>query len=89
MNFEKFLCNKNDDIDNAAHYLLYVLSSDGEVEWDMEMIGDLVGCAEKILQEHSIAPCHPFWEGEKRTPCYLGEDCERKECLFRKARRIK
>ena len=92
MRFDNFIDNKNDNIDCAAFDLLGLLASSGPdipeydppVEWDMEIIGNLVDYAEHLLAEKGIAVCHPFFEGDDETPCYLGKDCKRTNCLFRK-----
>lgn len=90
--FEDYLVEKNDNIDNTAFALLCLLASkDADydidsppIEWDMEIIGQLEDYAEKLLKEKYIESCRPFLEGEDETPCYLGNDCKRKDCMFRK-----
>lgn len=89
--FWRFLEGKNDNIDCTAFDLLGLLVSSGAdipehdspIEWDMEIIGDLVDYAKHLLGEKDIAICHPFLEGEDETPCYLGKDCKRTNCMFR------
>ena len=96
MKFENFICNKNDDIDNAAFNLLCTIVTTSEyyngdcpeIEWNMETIGQLVDYAENLLIKSGYNTCHPFYEGDEETPCYLGEDCERTDCPFRKERGI-
>lgn len=90
--FEDYLVGKNNETDGAAYDLLCLLASkyglydedNPPIEWDMEIIGQLEDYAEKLLSEKGIEPCRPFLEGEDETPCYLGEDCKRKDCIFRK-----
>ena len=89
--FFRFLESKNDNIDCAAFDLFGLLASSGvdipehdsPIEWNMEIIGDLVDYAEHLLAEKGISVCHPFLEGEDETPCYIGKDCKREDCLFR------
>ncbi len=92
MMFENFLESKNDTIDCAAFDLLCVLStnkdnldesSDSPISWDMEMIGGLVDFAEDLLTKKNKPVCRPFFEGDEETPCYLGVDCKRKDCILR------
>jgi hypothetical protein len=86
-NFESYLCDRNDDIDNAAHALLNAIAKNGEdsdksIEWDMSKIGPLVDAAENILEKNGVKTCHPFYE-EDDIPCINGEDCKNPFCIFR------
>lgn len=83
--FEDFLCERNDELSNAAHDLLRLLASpkgDAGPDWNMELIGELLDDAEAILEKHGLKPCYPFHEGDD-TPCWRGSDCERTDCPFR------
>ncbi len=91
--YEQFLENKNDRIDNAAYELLCSIASkkdstlkeDGHpVDWNMELIGDVVDFAEDLLARKGIPVCRPFYEGDEEVKCYLGTDCKRTDCPFRK-----
>lgn len=89
--FESFLDDKNDRIDCYAYDLLCLLATPNKaldvlapsVGWDVELIEELVDCAEKILAKRHIPVCRPFYEGNDEIPCYLGEDCKRKDCQLR------
>lgn len=83
MNFDGFLCNKNDDIDNAAYELLCSIAANEKVDWDMQIIGQLVDYTEGLLLKHGYDTCHPYYEGDTEIPCYLGKDCEYKDCVLR------
>lgn len=78
--FDRFIIDKNDEIDNAAFNLLSILS-DGQEVWDMEKIGRLTEYAKSLIKRD--LQCHPYFEGDEEVPCYLGEDCKRTECCYR------
>lgn len=90
--FEKYLTEKNDAIDSAAYQLACFIAAtastsldsvDGELEWDMSCIGEIVDSAERILKQNGVQSCHPYYDDEER-PCYMGKgDCKRKDCPFR------
>ncbi len=96
--FDEFLEEKNDQINNAAYRLLNLLAGVDEndldeliendeapVEWDLEMIGEVVDEAKEQLRQNGIETCHPFYEAGKdeETPCYCGKDCTNPKCLLR------
>ena len=85
--FEDFLCERNDQLSNAAHDLLRLLASpngDAELEWNMELIGELLDDAEAIINTRlGVSACYPFHEGFDETPCWRGSDCRRTDCPFR------
>lgn len=93
MDFEDFLTSRNDETYNAAYDLLNVIVRATEdkakaacgksIAWDMEIIGNLVDYAKVQLSKHGYNTCHPFYEGENRTPCIKGEDCDKVSCPFR------
>lgn len=93
MSFNNFIDNKNDSIDCIAFDLLCLLATSKEelrededppISWDVYRIGRLVEFAEELLSEKDISTCHPFFEGDDKIPCYLGKDCKRTDCIFRK-----
>ena len=95
--FEDYMSERNDQIDNAAYRLLLLMAGADEnevdeliekdnapVEWDMELIGEVVTTAEEMLEKNGYAFCHPFYEGDSETPCFKGKDCVNPNCPFRK-----
>lgn len=88
--FEDFLCQRGDEIDNAAFDALYELSG-RKLEWDISMIRELVEYAKQLLKDKEISFCDPYYEtsdGEhsdefsEGMPCAI-KGCENcKECLF-------
>lgn len=85
MNFESYLVNKNDEIDNAAFELINAFVHKGtatDIEWDMEIISEIEGAVENILTSRCFGVCHPFYCDDD-IPCYRSEDCGNAECPFR------
>ena len=92
--FSSFLEEKNDRIDCAAYDLICWLATsksnfdasedDPPISCDMSMIGELVDYAEMMISRREKPVCRPFYEGDGEITCYLGEDCKRKDCVFRK-----
>lgn len=82
--FDDFSIEKNDDIDNAAYELLQSLAVN-EIDWDMEMIGDVVEFVKEYLEEKHIPVCHPYYDvtTDKDIPCYRSGDCHVEECPMR------
>lgn len=87
--FEDFLVERNDELDNAAHGLaLLMLSANGtplaedEFPWNMEIIGDILESTAGILKEKEHHICWPY-HGDDNTPCYALDDCKHKCCPFR------
>ena len=87
--FEKYLCEKNDRIDNAAFELINALVSKstepGEtaVAWDMTTIGEVIDMVESYLNKDcKIKTCHPYYAGNNRTPCFKS-DCTTPGCPLR------
>ncbi len=84
--FERFICRKNDLIDNAAFSLINALlgtsSCEEEVaEWNIELIGDVVDMVDTYLREaQGLETCHPFTVDDGDTPCYLSGDCINGRC---------
>ena len=89
-NFEDYLCERNDTIDNAAYQLIGVLTAEDPgasleddpavPDWNMEIIGELVDAAEEIIQEKAGHTCHPFYCDS--IPCYQTGDCKNQYCAF-------
>lgn len=86
--FETYLAAKCDDVDNTAFNLINALYSKGlgeEIEWDMEIIGDVVDAVEDALKSHCIGICRPFTSNEK--PCYKTSECGVRNCPFKKGKK--
>lgn len=84
MDFESFLVNKNDEIDNSAFDLINAFirkNKDTVVEWDMEIIGEIEEAVEDVLTSRCLGVCHPFYCDD--IPCYQSDDCGNAECPFR------
>lgn len=85
--FESYLIDKNDDIDNLAYALINAFIRKGclveeELEWDMEIIGDVVEAVEDVLTSRCLEVCHPFYCDD--VPCYQSNDCgSMSKCPFR------
>lgn len=84
MNFESYLVNKNDEIDNAAFELINAFvhkGTDTDIEWNMEIIGEVEEAVEDVLTSRCFGICHPFYCDE--VPCYKSEDCGNTNCPFK------
>lgn len=86
--FESYLIDKNDDIDNLAYALINAfIRKEGclveeKLEWDMEIIGDVVEAVEDVLTSRCLGVCHPFYCDD--VPCYQSDDCgSMSKCHFR------
>ncbi len=79
--FDDFSVERNDMIDSAAFELLQSLAIN-EIDWDMEMIGDVVEFVKEYLEERQIPVCNPYYDvaTDKDVPCYLNGDCCTAEC---------
>lgn len=65
-NFEDYLCERNDTIDNAAYQLIGVLTAEdpgasleddpATPNWDMAIIGEVVDAVKEIIIERSAIP---------------------------------
>ena len=89
--FEDFLVNKNDRIDNAAFELINALVDPTEYDeeetafdWNMEHIGEVVDMVSTYLEEVGFKVCRPYYEGDDRTPCFKCESCTNEACEMRK-----
>lgn len=90
-NFEDYLCERNDTIDNTAYQLIVALTAedpDGPLEydpaapdWDMAMIGEVTDAAKEIIMAKIGHICHPFYSDD--IPCYLGDCCDNPHCIFK------
>ena len=73
-NFEDYLCERNDTIDNAAYQLIGVLTAEDP--------GEVVDAVKEIIIEKVGYTCHPFYCDE--VPCYLTDECDNKHCPLRR-----
>lgn len=86
MDFNDFLCERNDVIYNAVHNCLSdIVDDDKEAEWDMSLIGPISEYIVGLLNQKGFQTCYPFFvitdnyagstvsiDGE--TPCYLSKE---------------
>lgn len=89
-NFEDYLCDRNDLIDNTSYDLICALTAKnhhgdqeediGTPDWDMKIIGEVVDAVEEVLQEKVGHTCHPYYCEE--TPCYLGRGLQQPALRF-------
>lgn len=87
-NFDDFLVERNDELDNAAYELaLKMLGlenlSDNETKfpWNMEIICAMLERTQSILEEHGYAVCWPYHEED--VPCYQTATCKKAGCLLK------
>lgn len=87
-NFDNFLVERNDDLDNSAYNLaLKMLDLDNQPDhetafpWNMEIIGAMLESAQEILGEHGYAVCWPYYEEE--VPCCQTASCAKTDCLLK------
>lgn len=88
--FDDFLCERNDVVDNAAHDLaLAMLSANGTAPdeaafpWSMEIIGAILESTMSILDEHGYHACWPYHENDE-IPCHSLDKCKNKDCPFKR-----
>lgn len=89
--FEDFLTERMDELDNAVYALLRTFQTlpepsgggDDPFPWDMEVIGTVSECIEEILSERGFSFCRPYSDGNEE-PCFLGDECKHENCPFRK-----
>lgn len=77
------MTERNDEIDNQVHDLLCTMANK-RIDWNMELIGRVEECIEKILPEYNIHVCHPGFLDEGLL-CNESNNCEKKkkgECKF-------
>lgn len=87
-NFDDFLAERNDELDNAAYGLaLTMLGLDNQPDretafpWNMEIIGAMLENTQDILKEHGYAVCWPYHEDE--VPCCQTASCKKADCLLK------
>lgn len=81
MDFEDFLCKRNDEIYNAIYNcMLGVVGDEQKVEWDMSIIGPIAEDMVDTLNHNGINVCYPFntIEDDDDIPCYLSTE----RCVF-------
>ena len=88
MNFDNFLTERNDELDNAAYELaLKMLGLNNQPDretafpWNMEIIGAMLESAQDILEEHGYAACWPYYEDD--VPCCQTAACKKTDCLLK------
>lgn len=89
MDFESYLINKNDEIDNSVFALINAFvrkDGDTDVKWNMEVIGEIEEVVEDILTSRYFDICHPFYSDDN-IPCYKSDDCWNEACLFKRVER--
>lgn len=86
--FEHFLMERNDELDNAAYDLaLKMLDLDNQPDrekafpWDMEIIGAMLESSQEILEEHGYAVCWPYHEDD--VPCHQTATCKKAVCSLK------
>lgn len=86
--FEHFLVERNDELDNAAYDLaLKMLDLDNQPNrekafpWSMEIIGAMLESAQEILEEHGYAVCWPYHEDD--VPCCQSATCKKTICSLK------
>jgi hypothetical protein len=52
------MCQRNDEIDNAVYDCICILA-EKDLEWNMEVIGDVTDSIKGALSRHSIRVRHP------------------------------
>ena len=70
MGDDDFLCERNDEIDNATFEAIRALAQPyAELDWSMNLIGAVNDFIESLLLEHNLPVCHP-WHDEDETICH-------------------
>ncbi len=69
--FEQYLCERGDELDNAAHEFLCILAGT-EIEWDISLIRRVISAAEEHLEHYGIPYCDPYHD--EADGAGLGED---------------
>lgn len=90
-NFEDYLCDRKDLIDNSSYQLICALTAKdhhgdweediGTPDWSMKIIGEVIDAVEAILLESVGHVCHPYYSDE--VPCYLAGDCSNPYCILK------
>lgn len=89
MDFEAYLTKKNDEIDLAAHALLFALirtdtqttETADVIPRDMAILAPIIEAAEYELIKTGHQVCHPYYEDE--TECYKTGTCNNSLCPLR------
>lgn len=91
--FERYLEERGDEIDNRAYQLAVTLcktnadlDDEAVLPWNMEIIGAINEAVEGILQGHGISTCWPYSQDE--TPCYLTGSCSTPNCPLKRAQSV-
>ncbi len=62
---DDLLCERGDEIDNATFDAICAMAQPGtEVEWSMELIGEVNEFIEKVLSDAGVPTCRPYHEDE-------------------------
>ena len=82
--FDDYLCQREDDVDNAAYALLCAVAN-RQLDWDLSIIRPLVEEVANILEDLEIGSCVPYYDddGFERRPCYEDEFVECANCPMR------
>lgn len=88
-NFENYLCERNDTIDNAAYQLIGVLTAEdpgasleddpATPNWDMAIIGEVVDAVKEIIIEkvgYGVVSSSGFGDGSYVCYTHKGSDGE-------------
>ena len=57
-----------------------------DVDWDMEIIGEVCDIVESQMDAYDISVCHPFYTedgndgDDEGTPCYCSGECDNEDC---------
>lgn len=86
--FERYLEDRGDEIDNLSYQLAVTLcktdatlADEAVLPWNMEIIGAINDAVEDILKEHGLSSCWPYHEND--VPCYLTDTCFAGNCPFK------
>lgn len=80
MNFDDYLCERGDDIDNAIWSFILDIShkKDSDIDWDMSLIGPIADYVVGFLNRKGFEICRPFNTidpiMEDSIPCYMSRD---------------
>lgn len=86
--FESYLCDRNDELDNCAYELAKALARENDPEWDQSYIGEMLDASDSILNELGIYTCHPWFTSvdgiDGEIPCYLCDECKNPRCPMKR-----
>lgn len=92
VDFDWYCKTKKDVINNAAYDLVVALTAKSAPprkfelsipRWDDLMIADIVESAITAIDERIGYYCRPFYQGDRKLPCYLGDSCDNPHCIFK------